>query len=271
MDSIILKYKSNGVWSSISGTEIDWVDYYEEGVYNFCRVKKTGKVSEVISTDWNGKPEDVQCWLWDSYSVNFLCRESELNLLDNLKYCTDAKITQNDLSEYIFDLSIRNYLEITHEPVEITGIHNVTIKFRSNKVLINYLKDVISGYLIRFDNSKIIDTVWMSRDFKTILAPIFIIADQTIIDDEFTGVNIKNRITDKSSVTLRFYLSETDFKYFNRYLVKCDNISLYDTEMTNYNLTFNEQKIIESKNVGIDCYQIDISLIYENNVYYPFE
>jgi hypothetical protein len=264
----ILEFRSTKQFKNESGIlNKSWDSYVETCVFWDSRLFKKPAIIENIESEWNGKTIDVQASKWDSFQLVGIVKESEMTLINEIKLCDYAQVINPLGDNTVFDLSNRNYIDIVSEEIDDTKNFKVTINFRANKIIIDYQKVNEGLVTLNVFNSVDIDTNFTNFSLYTNLLPIFSITDFEQINEKIVATNVINRITNNRSFLVRIYLSESDTLKLNDYLIKCDSV----TVVYNFVSYFIYDKKIEFKQVGIDCYELNLELSYENKVFYPFE
>ena len=136
-------YRDKQDWNSKKSKATNWTNYATK--YKSERIQPSFLAPETVTDTWNAAEHDVQVIKSDTYEFQMNSKESELDSFAVIKACSDIVIVQyvedsfgvNLSDSYIVDMTKSEWFEIETVRAADTSGYIVTIKFRTDRTVIN--------------------------------------------------------------------------------------------------------------------------------------
>lgn len=263
-------------WTKKDGTkEIIWANNFVSKFFFESRIVPIDTVSEIITNDFGGEKYNVLVKKWHRFTCDLFMKESQFKLFSAIKFVRFAKVIDQFSNEYLIDTTSSDYIELSVEKVENSDSLKVVLTFRAELTEIDYQKTITLGFPTRlyFATSKVIDTDWIllnySYEIKSNIVAIKQIIDRQESKDELNSVTYYDKIITKSGYLARFYLTDEQRFIVEKYLMCCDYVRFWNGN-TNTEIVIIDKEIKQVEKIGANLNLIDINLIYEPTLFYPY-
>jgi len=256
-----ISYRDKNNWIRFDGKVVSLSNYRD--LFKESRILPAFAAPQIITHSWNNQIFDIQHITYDSYLVEFIIKESELNEINRLQSCSEIKINDLDNSiEHLINIESISEFEVSEpEQIELTANYKVIIKYKINKTIINKINTVNNSHNITtsFDNG----TGTINKTFYT---DFDLLSRQEDAKNEiFTYQNsdyiIQNIASEIKKVL--FILSESEANELKKEFERAQNITLDGVSVL-------ENRIVEYTEIGINLIALTIDCVVSKEVNYPF-
>jgi len=261
------------------------IDTYTERFYTDRRVVDSDYYEEIVLTDRKFKLIDdpfydnqtIQTLLYNRYTVTIIVQEN-VNI-SLVKYAQIVTITLMDGT-----IHHAKILNLTSDKIGKTEIRKVVIEYAdinpanyadNQQPVNNFLRsDILLDFytssqlvVLRLINTKNIGGLApQTNRFYTKLMPHFRESDIEQQTADLQGVDVVSNSRSQSIISVRFYMNEEDKFFVQKYAKRCidDAGSCRIRYTSRYGAIESVGLNVNENPVGIDCYQVDVDLKYDN-------